>query len=200
MHLTSLQFYFLSSATAPAPQQCGQHPVPASHPHQLLRQLTPAARCCPCSSHKAKGWGVGPVVYPRQARQTDGVMAAGSATLTCVFVSQQSQMLQQASHQAMGGGSSFSLSSLPGEPTQGLSLTSWHVPSASLHILGQPPVTTGKVAGPRMSSLVQRGPIRGRQQVLQLSAYGVSAWARVTNSPARRWVTKQAIGQGFCQN
>lgn len=35
-------------------------------------------------------------------------------------------------------------------------------------ILGQPPVTTGKVAGPRMSSLVQRGPRRGRQQVLQL--------------------------------
>lgn len=68
------------------------------------------------------------MVYPRPARQTDGSDGhrVSHADL-CV-------------HAAAGlppgrgwGGGSFSLSSLPGEPTHGLSLTSWHVPSAALH-------------------------------------------------------------------
>lgn len=164
---TSLQeFYFLFPQQFPQPPPlCGQQPMPASHLHKQLKQLTPTA-CLLCFwpsplpalvllTPKAEAWEASTVGFSQQqARQTvNNNCRRRSYDDLCVHVSRQSQTLAAALQTGCEGVSS-SLNNV-----LAYSWPTTHKLGCSLccsRVLGQPPVTMGKVTGPRLSSLVQR--------------------------------------------
>ena len=147
----SFTSYFFSSCHPPPPLPPSKlrkrYPVPAK---PLPTSATEPARPHSALLLTSRGWSpeVG-ALNCKQARLT-GVTIARAATLTCVFVSQQSQTLQWPSRQALRGPSS--LSSHVDSLCVACPFQVGTLPLLPSRAFDQPLMTRGKVAGPRCCS------------------------------------------------